>query len=768
MGNPAEPKTLAGFELIQKLGQGGMGAVYRARHPRTKAEVAIKVVLAHLGQRSEVQERFKREVKAMASVEHPNLIRVLEAGVEDGHSYCVMQLVDGKDLAGWVNTRGRMKPKLLIQVARGILGALGALHKAGIVHRDLKPHNVMLDTSGRALVMDLGLIRMADALTLTKTGALIGSPRYMSPEVLHGVEVDGRSDLYQTGLILWECAAGTLAVPGDDFHAVSTRILTGDIQRIDEKLPGFPPRLAAVIHRLIEVEPEDRFPTAEDALAALDGEIEPDHDFGSAADRTQDGPGLLGAPPTPALPLAAAAPPPRRGVGLAGVLSFLGFFAVGYWLTSPAELAPPERVEVVAGVRRVAARWAGALHTPVQLVVEDGAGGVRASPPSGLAVVPRRGDGDAELVVDDLEGGREYTAYLRYPAGRTLPRRLEVPGDFLAAETRGRLVAEDDGALTLEVISTLPTRLRVEFPTEGEDASAEAGERAESHRVRLPGLDPAGRAASLRLEFQDPAGTRGSRTLELGPLLTAPAERFRDEVAPASIEAAIRELKELWRKNDPDERRKEIPRILDEVRVSPPMREFRPFRDAFFRAGDVPSDLRVAVVNRIELLRRLARCVRAAGDTLEPDPSQLLGGAYAKAAGFAPGFRDQRIPAKGGLIIGRREPSIDPSRKKRMEGPLAALPFPLPEAARLSLDREGRMDPDLFLEVSLPGGLRLLFFGEPEFQDPQDERWQRRGVDPRDLPTRGGTVTLTHDSNFLDAVAGEVRVTSLAMGWRGP
>jgi serine/threonine protein kinase len=260
---------LGKYEIVASLGSGGMGEVYRALDPRLEREVAIKVIRS-LSSSTEAQARLWREARAAASISHPGVCQIYDVGESEEQLFIVMELLTGQSLASRMRD-GVIKPDEAVSTSLGILGALGALHSRQIVHRDLKPSNVFLTDSGIKL-LDFGLARSRQSvggidLTLTKTGMVVGTPRYMSPEQWSEGTLDPRSDLFAAGAILFEMLSGQPAFPGNDlmqvYHAVMSAqpaALAGSaaITAID-----------GVIHRALEKRPEDRFQTAEAMAQAL-------------------------------------------------------------------------------------------------------------------------------------------------------------------------------------------------------------------------------------------------------------------------------------------------------------------------------------------------------------------------------------------------------------------------------------------------------------------------------------------------------------------
>jgi serine/threonine protein kinase/tetratricopeptide (TPR) repeat protein len=264
---PLGPGSRLGpYQILGLLGAGGMGQIYKAFDARLGREVAIKVA------EEQFSERFDREVRAIAALNHPNICTVYDVGAD----YLVMELVDGETLRDGIS-RGLPRDRVLT-IARQVLGALGAAHRAGVIHRDLKPENVMVRIDGYVKVLDFGLAKWlpttarahggrSDAAQLSRTGQLLGTLAYMSPEQIEGDDVDGRSDLFAFGIILYEMLAGhhpwPRRVPAATLHA----ILSDDPPAMDSSLIGAD--LAAIVDRLLRKHPAERYPQAEAVLDAL-------------------------------------------------------------------------------------------------------------------------------------------------------------------------------------------------------------------------------------------------------------------------------------------------------------------------------------------------------------------------------------------------------------------------------------------------------------------------------------------------------------------
>jgi eukaryotic-like serine/threonine-protein kinase len=195
----APPEPFAGLELYEELGRGGMGTVYRARHLKLDREVAVKFLAPQLAANPDVRERFTREAAALARINHPNVVRVFDAGIEEGEAFIVLEHLPGGTLAGLPPQSVERAVGLAVQVC----AALEAVHAAGLVHRDVKPENVLLAHDGTAKLSDFGIVRFADGShPATQTGLALGTPGFAAPEVLAGKRADARGDVYAVGALL--------------------------------------------------------------------------------------------------------------------------------------------------------------------------------------------------------------------------------------------------------------------------------------------------------------------------------------------------------------------------------------------------------------------------------------------------------------------------------------------------------------------------------------------------------------------------------------
>jgi outer membrane protein assembly factor BamB len=281
-GPPAEePASLGEFRILREVGRGGMGVVYEAEQTSLRRHVALKVLRFGVVADEEAMRRFRREAETVARLHHTNIVPIFAVGCEHGVHYYAMQFIEGRSLAEVLEESQRTgKPLASEDAARWGLQAAEALahaHQRGVIHRDIKPSNLLLDTEGVVWLTDFGLAKRADEATLTVSGTLMGTPRYMSPEQAESLQrpVDHRTDLYSLGASLYELATGRPLFEAATPHGVILRILTEDPARPRQIRPELPRDLETIILTCLAKDPAQRYPSAralaEDLRAVLDG-----------------------------------------------------------------------------------------------------------------------------------------------------------------------------------------------------------------------------------------------------------------------------------------------------------------------------------------------------------------------------------------------------------------------------------------------------------------------------------------------------------------
>jgi serine/threonine protein kinase len=258
------------YEIIELIGHGGMGAVYRARDLELEEDVAVKLLRPEFVSDPESLERFKTEIRLARRISHPNVVRTHDFGETDEVRFLTMELVEGMTLRELIDSRGTLGVAAVLAIAAQLADSLAVAHAQGVVHRDIKPQNLLLDDGGVLKVMDFGVACLAErSSTLTQAGAIVGTPAYMSPEQLIGEHVDERSDLYSVGVVLYECLSGRPPLDGGSPITLIAKVLREDPPPLGELTEGVPDAVCALIHRLLAKNPNNRITSA----AALGGEL---------------------------------------------------------------------------------------------------------------------------------------------------------------------------------------------------------------------------------------------------------------------------------------------------------------------------------------------------------------------------------------------------------------------------------------------------------------------------------------------------------------
>ncbi len=319
-------RTLAHYRITAAIGAGGMGEVYRATDTKLGRDVALKVLPAEMAGSPERLERFRREAKALAALDHPGIVTVHSVEEADGVHFLTMQLVEGHPLDRLIPDGG-LPVERILEVATGLAEALVAAHERGIVHRDLKPANVMVGKDGRVKVLDFGLARMSGAVPggsggselptdlHTREGVVLGTVPYMSPEQVSGRPIDHRTDVFSLGVMLYEMATGQRPFTGASAVELLSSILKDEPPPLGEAKPGLPVQLGRIVHRCLEKSPENRLQTASDLSRELRS-LRLEVDSGRAASpatgsRPDSSPGRAGAPWIVVLPFKAQGADPE-------------------------------------------------------------------------------------------------------------------------------------------------------------------------------------------------------------------------------------------------------------------------------------------------------------------------------------------------------------------------------------------------------------------------------------------------------------------------
>jgi serine/threonine protein kinase len=261
-------------EVLNSLGEGGMGLVYRVRDRETNEILALKLLRPEIARDPAMMERFKDEIRLARRITHKNVCRIYDFNRVDDLAYITMEFVDGESLRAYLKRAGKLSPERVIDLARQIASGLGEAHAQGVVHRDLKPENVLLARDGLVKLMDFGIASALESATTT-TQTVIGTPGYMAPEQSKGKSVDQRTDLYALGLILYECLTGRRAFAGATPVEVALKQIKERPVPPRQLLSSTPLHLEAIVMRCLEKDPSRRFASAAELQRALTPPSEP-------------------------------------------------------------------------------------------------------------------------------------------------------------------------------------------------------------------------------------------------------------------------------------------------------------------------------------------------------------------------------------------------------------------------------------------------------------------------------------------------------------
>ncbi|HEY6584717.1 MAG TPA: protein kinase [Gaiellaceae bacterium] len=263
-------EVIAGrYELLELVGRGGMSSVWKAHDRLLDRSVAIKVLHEHYTQDEEYVERFRREARSVAQVSHPNIVTVIDRGEDAGRQYIVFEFVDGENLKQLIEREGPLSVRDALLLALQMARALGFAHDRGLIHRDVKPQNVLLNDESQAKMTDFGIARSVDVDGVTVTGTVLGTSEYIAPEQARGQRVDAHTDVYSLGVVLYELLTGAVPFSGESFVTVALQHVNEPPPDVLDHRPDCPPRVALLLERAMEKNPDDR-PTMDELVDELE------------------------------------------------------------------------------------------------------------------------------------------------------------------------------------------------------------------------------------------------------------------------------------------------------------------------------------------------------------------------------------------------------------------------------------------------------------------------------------------------------------------
>lgn len=517
-----------GYEVLGRIGVGGMGEVFEAVHEETGQRAAVKFLSREMAEADpQVAKRFRREIMSCRRIEHENIVKLLGHGVHNGQLYYAMELIPGQNLKDYLETHGNLSLKRVLRMAEDVCRAFVYLHARGFVHRDIKPGNLMLSEDGSAKIVDFGLVKATYSTNITSTGIVMGTPSYMSPEMLQGRTADARSDIFQLGLVLYRALTGREAFQGETALDIAEACIMQDPPAPHQVRSGIPEAVSRVVMKCIAKSPDDRYPSATDLLEDLS------RVRGGGTVAASAGAGRKGASratlalenPMPTAPLPKA--PPRSGVPrwvlvtgvLAAVLS--AGLAAAYVLLSRERVLPAGvgDLAVEAGTRAARISWTSETPYVTRVVLrelpedEPAAGSEQEADLAGRddkesgQILSNASQGETtahDIVLPDLEPGSRYAVQVLLSNGeRSLSHEFRTqvfevsPVDVAYADLRTAILSFDVRP---------PSRARLRL-SDGREISSLSSTPAGSHEIRVPGLSRL-RQASGQLIFEDVFGDR--------------------------------------------------------------------------------------------------------------------------------------------------------------------------------------------------------------------------------------------------------------------
>ncbi len=444
--------AIPGYRIVGLLGEGGMGTVYLAEDEVLDREVAVKVIAGHVAGNASVQarERFLREARTMARVNHPNVARIYQLGERGGQVYMIMERIAGESLGQRIRRHGQLPPGEALELTRRIAEGLAAAWELGIVHRDVKPSNVLIDREGEVKVVDFGLAKPVDApeaVELTATGIVVGSPHYLSPEHASARPTDFRSDVYSLGVVLYEMLTGRPPFEGDQAFAIISQHLTAELPSPRTVRPDLPQEVCQLVAWMTAKDPAARPTSYAELLARI-----------TALEKSRD------RAPRPRLPTVRAGRGKGIRVGFAAAVAAM--LAVSLWiLLAPGsrEPSPPDSGGQAAETQGPMPVGIASLPGAAEVLVGDQRIGVTPldwEPASAAGEIRLRKPGYEPVTIAWKAGDERVFARLR-------PEPLGIGPGVSGAELERELARLATGAFGIELAAAGGRRIRVRLQREG-------------------------------------------------------------------------------------------------------------------------------------------------------------------------------------------------------------------------------------------------------------------------------------------------------------
>ena len=609
------------YEILDKLGQGGMGVVYKAVQKNLNREVAIKILPKAYSENPEVKQRFISEMQICGGLLHPNIIRIFDSGEQDGTLYYVMEYVKGTTVLDLVQQKGPLPVNEALKLTADMLEAMKYYHPMGLVHRDIKPANIMVKPEPiEAVLMDFGLVKALYASGITIQGRLVGTPRYMSPEMLRGQLVDCRSDIFQLGLVFYEMLAGVPAFRGKDRAEVTRKLLEEDPEKVSQLNPLVTVPVENLIANAIDKNADNRYPSAEAFLEDLNtlregGKVfrrtgaRPIKTLGSsrameqmpaepAAEQVSIGSGRTPVADTPIPDLTPALRSLAWKLATAAIVLLAVVVALVVQGGRVAYSARDLEATVDFGEARI--RWQSDRPYPTQVEFGESENLFRVFSPADESVASTL----HEVVLKGLSEGTQYKYRILYPDRTQSPIREfttpQITFTAVSVKRAGLNVIEVDAQTSAAVRSCL--EFKVGAQTGRVDGPAAEGR---SHRFTFDKLAPDA-PASVRVVALSPGGSeKGSDWLDVpGPVGLARDCASAIRRLPLK-DWVVRAERALAARTDS----RQVARQLDEQwKADPASRQLRAFQDIaplFFQSRDVPASVKADAYHALATLANL-------------------------------------------------------------------------------------------------------------------------------------------------------------------